>query len=403
MHIRPTRLSRPAVVLLLGLWCTANADVATNGPHRGFEIDPVRVDYFYEPGCPACAKVELQVINPLRERYAGLHALHRHDTRVKTNYVALVRLQETLQFNVNQSVIIFVDQAHPFAGWPAIRDGVLERVDRSVGERLNPETAPRESTSDRSEVALSDEQLLRGRLRRFTGLGVAGAGLIDGINPCAISTLVFLVSVLNGLKVGRKRMLAVGLVFCGASLATYTAIGFGLLNAFHALESFGAVQRWFETVILILLFTLAALSFSDARRYHRSRCEKDVAVRLPARLKQRINRTIRGRLLARSALPGAMAAGVVVTALESVCTGQVYVPTLVLIVKAGYTGTRVLAYLALYNTMFILPLTIVVGLSYAGLTLQELLTWSRREVVVAKCLMGMLFLAMAALLLCLNT
>jgi len=388
-----------SAAVLLGLWCAADGVAATNTAPEHAEIVPVQVDYFYEPGCPACTKVEQQVIIPLRERYEGFYALNRYDTRVKTNYLALVRLQEKLQFNVSKSVIMFVDGTHPFAGWPAIRDGVLEQVDRRVGERLNPGTAPRAPTGDTSRARLSDEQLLEERIRRFTWLGVAGAGLVDGINPCAISTLVFLVSVLGVLKVGRRRMLANGLAFCAASFATYTAIGFGLLHAFHSLEGFGALQRVFEITLLALLLVLAALSFRDAWRYHRSHREEEVTLRLPDGLKRRIKRTIRDGMNARYALVGALAAGAIVTALESVCTGQVYVPTLVLVVKAGHAGARVLACLALYNAMFILPLVAVVGLSYTGLTLQELLTWSRREVAVAKCLTGLLFLGMAALLL----
>lgn len=398
MRTRHRQLRRSAAAILLGLWCAANAELDENGRHGEPGIAPVRVDYFYEPGCPACTKVEQQVIIPLQERYEGFYALHRHDTGIKTNYLELVRLQERLSFNVNKSVIMFVDRAHPFAGWPAIRDGLLARVDRSVGERLNPGTEAPEPAGTGDGTDRPDEQLLRERTRRFTWLGVAGAGLVDGINPCAISTLVFFVSALSLLKVGRRRALVVGLVFCAASFATYTAIGFGLLHAFHALKGFGAVQRGFEAVVLTLLLVLSALSFRDAWGYHRSHRAGDVAVRLPDGLKRRINRTLRGGMHAHNVLPGAAAAGVAVTALESVCTGQVYVPTLVLIVKAGQAGGRVLAHLALYNAMFVLPLLVIVGLCYAGLTLRELLTWSRREVVVAKCLMGTLFLVMAALL-----
>jgi len=402
MRTRHTRLGRTTTALLLGLSLGGSFAPGKEIGRRS-DVDSVRVDYFYEPGCPACIKVEQQIIIPLHERYEGLCTLHRYDTRVKTNYMALVRLQEKLSFNVNESVIMFVDRTHPFAGWSAIRDGFLDRLDTSVGERLNPEAAQPEPAADTPETALSDEQLLRQRVRRFTWLGVAGAGLVDGINPCAISTLVFFVSVLSVLKVGRRRMLIVGLVFCAACFATYTAIGFGLLHAFHALEGFGTIQRGFEAIVLTLLLVLAILSFRDAWRYHRSHRAEDVAVRLPRGLKSRINRAIQGGMHARSILLGALAAGVAVTALESVCTGQVYVPTLVLLLKAGHAGVRILAYLALYNAMFVLPLAVVAGLTYAGLTLQELLTWSRREVTVAKCLMGTLFLAMAALLWLMST
>jgi hypothetical protein len=90
--------------------------------------------------------------------------------------------------------------------------------------------------------------------------------------------------------------------------------------------------------------------------------------------------------------------GVAVTVLESVCTGQVYVPTLVLVLHSGVgTGTAA-GYLVLFNLLFILPLVIVLGLTWQGLRTARLLEWSRHHVVAGKCLLGMLFLAMAVLL-----
>jgi hypothetical protein len=91
--------------------------------------------------------------------------------------------------------------------------------------------------------------------------------------------------------------------------------------------------------------------------------------------------------------------GAAVTALESVCTGQVYVPTLVLVAKAGGSeaGTA-WKYLLLYNAMFMVPLVAVFLLTYFGLTTQTFISWSKRNVVPSKILLGLLFLSMAVLI-----
>jgi len=91
--------------------------------------------------------------------------------------------------------------------------------------------------------------------------------------------------------------------------------------------------------------------------------------------------------------------GAVVTAIESICTGQVYVPTLVLVVKgAGEASRTAWSYLLLYNLMFIVPLAAVFLLTYFGLRTQTLLEWSKRNVVTSKILLGIFFLAMAVLI-----
>ena len=73
-------------------------------------------------------------------------------------------------------------------------------------------------------------------------------------------------------------------------------------------------------------------------------------------------------------------------------------PTLVLVLRSGAAAGAAAGYLVLYNLLFILPLVIVLGLTWQGLRTARLLEWSRHNVVVGKCLLGMLFLALAALL-----
>jgi hypothetical protein len=83
-----------------------------------------------------------------------------------------------------------------------------------------------------------------------------------------------------------------------------------------------------------------------------------------------------------------------------VCTGQVYVPTLVLVAKAGGSGAGTAwKYLLLYNGMFMMPRVAVFILTYFGLTTQTLIEWSKKNVVITKILMGLLFLVMSTLIL----
>jgi hypothetical protein len=103
-------------------------------------------------------------------------------------------------------------------------------------------------------------------------------------------------------------------------------------------------------------------------------------------------------LTARSLLAGSLVIGIAVTALESVCTGQVYVPTLVLVVKTRASILRGAGYLLLYNVMFLLPLVIAFVVTYHGLKTEKLLAWSKRNVVPSKILLGLLFVVLAMLM-----
>jgi cytochrome c biogenesis protein CcdA len=91
-----------------------------------------------------------------------------------------------------------------------------------------------------------------------------------------------------------------------------------------------------------------------------------------------------------------------VTVLESVCTGQVYVPALVLMIKSGQSVWRSAAYLGMYNLIFVMPLIILLTLACFGLRTPALVEWSRRNVATGKVLLGLFFLGMAAMMLALN-
>ncbi len=72
---------------------------------------------------------------------------------------------------------------------------------------------------------------------------VLANGLADGLNPCAFSTLVFLVSLLAVARVRGRRLLAVGASFCAATFLAYTALGLGLLQALRAGALFPGLRR----------------------------------------------------------------------------------------------------------------------------------------------------------------
>ena len=84
--------------------------------------------------------------------------------------------------------------------------------------------------------------------------------------------------------------------------------------------------------------------------------------------------------------------------LESVCTGQMYLPTLVFMSREG-GGLRAWGLLLLYNVLFVVPLFAVFLLGASGVRSQRLADWTRRNVVPAKLLLAAVFLVLAALLL----
>jgi hypothetical protein len=350
----------------------------------------VLVEYFYEPGCPECEKVRQTVFPALQQRFEGQYTLRLYDIGITSNFMKLVEYQHRLALSDNAPVSIIVNGRYAFGGFTAIEAGLLPQVKTSLEQGEIP---------DEQSVQSDSGELLAFRQQGFTLLAVLLAGLLDGINPCAISTLVFFMSLLAVSKVRNRQLILLGVSFALASFLTYTSLGFGLLRVLHLFAGFKLFRTAIEWGMTLVLLILAAFSFRDAVRFRKTGRAADVALQLSSGMKQRIHSVMRRGLGNSSIILGGLFIGAVVTALESVCTGQVYVPTLVLILKnSAFSESRAWLYLLSYNLMFVLPLTVVFIAVYFGLRTERLLAWSRKNVVLSKYLLAAFFILMAALI-----
>ncbi len=231
----------------------------------------------------------------------------------------------------------------------------------------------------------------------FRILPIVGAGFLDGVNPCAFATLIFFITYLSVLGVDRKRIIWVALPFILSVFATYFVLG---LIAYQILALL-TVLRWVSRVIVgatvILLFVLAFFSFNDYLLLKRGEGEK-MKLKMPARLRKRMNQMIRKRTTFGGFLIGAVVTGFFISLFELICTGQVYLPTLVYMVQVAEFSGRALGYLIIYNIAFIIPLVVIFILVRFGMTEKHLQIFLTRRAGLTKIFTALLFLALAGLM-----
>lgn len=353
----------------------------------------VQLELFHQAGCKECELVKSLVLPGLEERFGGEFELRLLETGEKANFLRLLEYQEKLKIEANEPVALIVDGQRALCGYKEIAEKAQGFLADALAERAAA------SPAKGGNAPPPDEGLLKRRAGRMTVAAVALAGLLDGLNPCAFSTLVFLLSVLAAAKVRDGRLLAVGLSYCLASFLCYTLLGLGVFKLLKAMNSFQLFQSAFNWAMAALLLLLALLSFRDAWLYRKTGEGGKLLLRLPTALKTLVNAILKRGLSYRWLVPGAFLAGLAVTLLESVCTGQVYLPTLALLAKEAEEPWRWLSLLLLYNALFALPLLTLFALVYSGARTPQLLAWSRRNVAPSKILLGLLFLALAALIL----
>ena len=226
---------------------------------------------------------------------------------------------------------------------------------------------------------------------------VLGAGLLDGINPCAFTTVIFLISYLSLVGGGRKQMLYTGGMFTLAVFVTYLAIGLAFFNFVKLILREQIVATVVNSILLLIVGALAVLSLVDFVRCLKGRVT-DITLQLPDFLKGKIREKIRNFARNKTALISAsFILGVVIAGMELACTGQVYFPIVTMISEPRY---RIAAtkYLFSYNIAFIIPLVAVFLLATFGVTSERMGAFFRRRVAMVKLGLAILFIAMAIMI-----
>jgi len=263
--------------------------------------------------------------------------------------------------------------------------------------------AGRQTTSPFATVSKAGNTADSERLeRKFDSLQwgtVAGAGFLDGINPCAFVTLVFFISVLANLRKSRRDIIVVGLLFALAVFVTYFLLGLGALTVVKEFSVKSGMAKGLNIFMALFCLVIGLISLTDAMRFRKTR-KADFKLKLPKSLRKIINRQINTKMRKNHLWFWALFLGVSVSLLESLCTGQVYLPMLTIMVKRGSSEALVL--LLLYNLMFILPLLAIFAVTLMGVSSRQVTDFFMKHLLLSKVLMTLLFLFLGGYLLILT-
>jgi hypothetical protein len=365
---------------------------------------------FFHVECRECDIVEDMLEIFTNDYYPHL-IVHDYDFMVRSNYMLMVRLERSLKIKENEPVAIYVG-SNALYGLKPIEKNIVTLITNGItrgGVPLWQPPVPGVSSptstvataaagSTTGAVARSTVDPIAGRFSTFSLGIIIGAGLLDGINPCAFATLILFVSLLSCYRTSKADILLTSLVFSFAVFITYLLLGLGFLTALKRLMLFKQVAVGLQWTLVGLCVLFAVLSLRDAWRVRRNSKAHDLALALPESWRLRISRLLSRYVGRKRWLLGVFGVGIVVSLLESICTGQVYLPTLAYMTRVAEHRIAAFAYLTVYNVMFIVPIIILALLVMTGITSQRLLAWQNRNAVTARVIMACLFAGLAVLL-----
>lgn len=272
--------------------------------------------------------------------------------------------------------IIFLQDSY-LSGASAIENQLVERIEKglAVGTRLPSQT--------------TDPQV-----REYDWPAIFLTGLINGLNPCSLSMLLFLIALLLSQN---RNVLSLGLSFIAGKTIAYLAISTVLYTVFLSLNQavFQTVSLVLKVVLLVVILVVVIMNLSDFFAAKNEKYNK-IINQLPAGLRRFNHERISQSMQAKSKwglIAAAIILGFVISAGEFLCTGQILLSTIIYLVRSGNQGSIVAwGKLGVYVLAMQIPLLILTFAAWKGKEIFHLSEFIRKYLPVIKLVNACLFI-----------
>ncbi len=261
------------ILLWLVLTITILFPVAVNA-------EEINLYLFHSQDCTHCQS-ERKWLESIKDKYDNLNIHEYEITRNSDNSALLDKVKERLSSTSNYVPYTVIGEQH-WIGWnednkakitEAIenydfskRDIVNEVINNIDGEKIGNTEIPTENNDDKTEFTVPVLGKIDAKKVSLPIMAMV-IGFVDGFNPCAMWVLIFLISMLLGMK-DKKKMWTLGLTFLISSGLVYLLFMLAWLNIAVSLSSI----RWIQLIISAVALIGA---FVNLRSYFKSIIKKD--------------------------------------------------------------------------------------------------------------------------------
>lgn len=209
------------------------------------------------------------------------------------------------------------------------------------------------------------------------------AALVDSMNPCGLSVLVFLL--ISMAAAGeQKRILLVGGVYTVAMFLFHLLVGIGLFSAF----SLSGLSKPFSILGGVIALILGIVTLVDVLRN-----KETYLLSIPES-----GKGLLGTYIRKATLPAAFFLGILAGILGFSCTGGIYISILGLMGR-DMTVMAGLPWLILYNLVFVLPLVLVTLLAAYGVSPDRAERWRTENKRTVRVVIGIILVALGVIIL----
>lgn len=360
--------SRKWIVRILLFFTAVIAFLVLALAHTGAQAAASKIIYFYYgQGCPHCAKVE-----QFFQRGGFYTKYHIESREIYFNRTNAAEFNQALNdLNVPESergVPTVIAGQKYLTGDSNIINNFVSFADAYVkgsGEGATVKPAPKQN-----------------KLNIFT---VAGASLVDAVNPCAFAVMILLLTAVLASSKSVRKVVMAGLSFTLAVFLSYISMGLGLYAALGTAGSTTLITH----AVGILAIVLGLLNLKDYFWYG-----KVTLIEVPRSWRP----AMKGLISRVTSAPGAFAVGLLVSLFLLPCTSGPYIVILGLLAQNPLDAGAI-AYLILYNVIFILPMLLITFLVAKGVAPERLESIRQRHLRELHLAAGLLLLGLGVFVL----
>ncbi|OGF62765.1 hypothetical protein A2662_00160 [Candidatus Giovannonibacteria bacterium RIFCSPHIGHO2_01_FULL_45_33] len=186
------------------------------------------------------------------------------------------------------------------------------------------------------------------------------SSLLDSVHPCSFSILLITIAFLFGMQMTRKKILQIGGTYIAGIFTAYLLIGLSILKILHLFSTPHFMGKFGAT--LLIAFGIINILNEFFPKF-------PVKLRIPASA-----HTAMGQLMEKASLPAAFGLGLLVGICQFPCMGGPYL-MIIGFLRDQVTYFKGFGYLALYNTILILPLIAVLWIAADKVIVDKMQEW----------------------------
>ena len=322
------------------------------------KANDVNIYLFHSQDCSHC-KAEIKWLEEIKENYDNVTVQEYEVTRNSDN--ASLESKVKKQFNTTTPIVPFtVIGEKYFIGFSDdTKSGITKMIDKYSNEEHrdvvdevingidNGIITNGDKLDDKFTIPIIGEVNAKNVSLPIIAIVI---GFVDGFNPCAMWVLIFLISMLMGMK-NKKRMWILGLTFLATSALVYVLFMFAWLNIAVSLIE----VMWIRYLISIVALVGA---FINLKSFYKSVTEKDSGCEVVNDTKRkRIMKYIKKFTAEKHfilALLGVMGLAFAVNLIELACSAGLPLMFTQILALNSLNTIQTIIYVALYILFFLI-------------------------------------------------